>query len=219
MKTALLVLLLPLTAGAQIERFDSPNGGPISPTSVSATSGTFTGSGCATNDTIFRVGGSTIVAQCNGKVGIGTNGPAQKIHMSSGTLLVDGSAGQVSVSGDTGTPGSTVKGVIRLQNTGVGVTLGLGAFAGSPFGTWLQSIDANSGSATTYPLSIQPIGGNVGIGTTAPVDKLHISSGVITIDGTGSPTKNSALCLTTAGKLGACDGLVGADGTCTCTSP
>jgi hypothetical protein len=61
--------------------------------------------------------------------------------------------------------------------------------------------------------------GNVGIGTTAPLTKLHLSSGTFTNDGTGSVTKNWALCFTTLGVMGHCGIVNVTDGSCTCTTP
>ena len=110
-----------------------------------------------------------LVIDTSGRFGFGALTPNAKIHMSSGTLKIDGNAAVSFQVGD-----STM--VVR----------------GSGF---------------------------VGIGDAEPNKKLHISSGTIKVVGTGSPTKASALCLTTAGTLTNCSSLVGADGTCTCTEP
>lgn len=62
--------------------------------------------------------------------------------------------------------------------------------------------------------------GNVGIATTNPNTKLHISSGTLTMDGSGSPAGGYALCLdATSKQMGHCSSVVAADGTCTCTVP
>jgi hypothetical protein len=59
-------------------------------------------------------------------------------------------------------------------------------------------------------------GGNVGIGTASPATKLHLSSGTITIDGTGSPTTGGALCLNASGAMSKCTTVVDVSGNCTC---
>src|SRR5207302_1415212 len=52
--------------------------------------------------------------------------------------------------------------------------LTIGAYTASPFGLWLQTKDsANSGFS--YPLLLNPIGGNVGIGTNNPQSPLDIN--------------------------------------------
>ena len=61
--------------------------------------------------------------------------------------------------------------------------------------------------------------GLVGIGTVAPATKLHLSSGVITNDGTGSIPLSYAVCFTTAGAMGHCNTAVAADGGCGCITP
>lgn len=56
----------------------------------------------------------------------------------------------------------------------------------------------------------------LGIGTTSPAAKLHVSSGTIHIDGTGAPTYGGALCLNAAGNMSKCTSAVDASGNCTC---
>ena len=47
----------------------------------------------------------------------------------------------------------------------------------------------SDGNATNYHLCLQPLGGNVGIGTTAPTEKLHVAGNIVA---TGSVTAKSS---------------------------
>lgn len=172
-----------------------------------------------------------------GRVGISTISPSYPLHVvgdsyasgqgiSGGSVTVQGDA--FSVGGSTlvvtggfvaigGTGAATKNSVIRLNSSNNFMTIVATAAA------TISTGHLGFGSAAPHTPGTKVLtwtdGSRVGVGTSIPADKLHISSGTLVIDGSGSPTKGSALCLTAAGLLGACDGLVGADGTCTCTSP
>jgi len=95
----------------------------------------------------------------NGNVGIGITTPLQK-------LQVDG------VVGSPASVGVTQSGIFRISNTTDNAVLDFGIrIAGS--GAWIQSTDETS-LAANYPLLLNPNGGNVGIGTLVPADKLHV---------------------------------------------
>jgi hypothetical protein len=95
----------------------------------------------------------------NGNVGIGITTPLQK-------LQVDG------VVGSPASVGVTQSGIFRISNTTDNAVLDFGiTIAGS--GAWIQSTDETS-LAANYPLLLNPNGGNVGIGTLVPADKLHV---------------------------------------------
>ena len=129
----------------------------------------------AGGDVIFRVAeaaaasGSTInaystaaIIKSTGNVGIGVTSPDAKLH----------------VMGTTGLPatsGATFTGTMRLGvSGGYGTVMDFGAVGPSTGTQWIQVTDS-SNQALHYPLLLQPNGGNVGIGTTAPVTKLDIS--------------------------------------------
>ncbi|MFZ2226864.1 MAG: hypothetical protein WAV64_05575, partial [Candidatus Moraniibacteriota bacterium] len=91
-----------------------------------------------------------------GNVGIGTTSPGAKLH----------------IAGSDGAWSSTFKGNLNVAGAADN-SLSVGSYSASPYGVWIQAGD-NRISATTYPLLLNPISGNVGIGTTSPGAKLHI---------------------------------------------
>jgi len=98
----------------------------------------------------------------DGNVGVGTTNPGVKL-----TITGPGDGWPV-------TTGSTqTYGISRFGQSGNNEVLDIGANAG--LGAWLQS--ANSGNLSiNYPLLLNPNGGNVGIGTTAPNDIFSIGN-------------------------------------------
>ncbi len=136
------------------------------------------------------------------KHGFGTDLPASKLHLSSGTLTIDGNTatalttvGNVGVgtelpaskihmsSGTLTIDGNTATALTTVGNVGVGTALPASKIHMSS-GT--LTIDGNTATALTTV-------GNVGVGTTLPASKLHISSGTIIVDG------NTATSLMTTG--------------------
>ena len=102
-----------------------------------------------------------LVINSSGKVGIGTTSPSAKLH----------------VMGTTGLPatsGTAFTGTMRLQVAGgYGTVMDFGAVGPSTGTQWIQVTDS-SNQAIQYPLLLQPNGGNVGIGTVTPANKLDV---------------------------------------------
>jgi hypothetical protein len=132
------------------------------------TSGTFHVDRIPTLSAYAALAGSTTQAfsvstlTTTGDVGIGTTSPATNLN-------IQGDSGGVPPT--TGGEG-TSNGIFRVRDN-YNVALDIGTKGSSPWTTWLQVADATS-MGTEYPLSLQPNGGNVGIGTDSPEGGLHI---------------------------------------------
>ena len=124
--------------------------------------------GDATTDTL-TVGVTGIVKDASGNVGIGTASVATNFR----TQFV-GTAGSNTSAASSGTT-QAASAVLRLQ-AGGGFTGTLDIGQGGGTGSWLQSCDTTN-LATTYSLLLNPVGGNVGIGTSSPNATLHLGAG------------------------------------------
>jgi len=144
----------------------------------------------------------------SGNVGIGATTPKLTLHV----------AGTSAAPTNTGT---TPTGVMRIDGKD-GNVLDIGTYVANPYGTWLQTADSGN-LATHYPLILNPLGGNVGIGTTGPTGALDVrdaTSGLVgfstsadvfgevyvssgnTINGVYNTNGNGELWLNYAGYLG-----------------
>ena len=127
--------------------------------------------GCANTDimTFSSSGGSERMRiDSSGNVGIGTSSPAAKLEVSGGT-----SAPIVILSATSGNPGSGVKLLGASGYKNWQVSSSLIAVAGA---LEFTPSTAAGGSTFTTPVMIIDSSGNVGIGTTAPNNKLTVGA-------------------------------------------
>jgi len=112
----------------------------------------------------FRVFGSAdlFVVKNDGSVGVGTSTPTSTLDVFKHT----GSA-----------PSLTFLTPAALNVRSNGSDLAVDSLNEAPYGHWMQS---RSWANTAFPLLLNPLGGNVGIGTTAPSASLHVLSEGVT---------------------------------------
>jgi len=154
------------------------------------TSGVFA-SGTAANPSITFVGDldSGIYSSAANEVAISTSG--------TGRLFVDGSGrlglgtsnpqGTLNVQGSTAAPSLTYD-TANLVNLDAGtIQLAIGVNSSAPFGAYLQGRASNDAARV---ISLNPAGGNVGIGTASPNASLEIidtaGGDLFTVQGAGS---------------------------------
>lgn len=100
--------------------------------------------------------GTNISITGGGNVGIGTTSPQTKL----------------SVHGSQNNTIAPANGVAKFVGGDAGVFVG--TLAGTPnYGSWLQAM--RESDALTFPMLLNPLGGNVGIGTTSPAVPLDVS--------------------------------------------
>jgi hypothetical protein len=95
----------------------------------------------------------------NGNVGIGTTSPTEK-------LTIFGGVGSPAASG------AGANGNLAIESSN-GNSLYFGSYAASPYGCWMQASNYVDQSLY-YPIILNPLGGNVGIGTTSPPYALSV---------------------------------------------
>jgi hypothetical protein len=110
----------------------------------------------------------------SGNVGIGITSTTFKLDVS-GAVRIGNSVAQ----GNPNSTDITTNAHTILSGTG-GNYLAIGQYgAGNNYAQWIQSTFANPSTAT-YNLILNPLGGNIGIGTSSPTGKLDVASRGIT---------------------------------------
>jgi hypothetical protein len=113
--------------------------------------------------------GNSLIFDNGTNVGIGTTSPVAKLN-------IYGTSGNPSITADTNN---------LFSITGsLGPQLNIGGYNGASYGMWLQVKDAGNGG-TLYPILLQPLGGNVGIGTSSP-NLTNTNRTVLDINGTST---------------------------------
>jgi hypothetical protein len=102
-----------------------------------------------------------VVDSANNRVGVGTASPRVKLDLRSDAVIA----------APTPLANAVTSGVFAIGDS-VGSVVGL-QLNGSSYDTYIQSRNMGAGSAA-YNLLLQPLGGNVGIGTSSPDAKLNI---------------------------------------------
>ena len=134
-------------------------------------------------------GTARLYISAGGYVGIGTTSPATKIHVLGGNTIID-SVGVNALIDDTLT-GERSRLMLRNQNTGAGTSRSAAIEFNTSGVKWDIGTDIDLNAANNFYIRDRNSGirmkidgaGNVGIGTTSPASKLHMSSGTLTIDG------------------------------------
>jgi hypothetical protein len=107
-----------------------------------------------------------------GNVGIGTTTPRTKTEIASTLSAPDALNANVT------------KGNIFLTDGGnIGLVMGLMAEAGGQYPSYLQARNNDGTNTLAYNLLLNPLGGNVGIGTTTPTAKLEVNGETIVTGG------------------------------------
>jgi hypothetical protein len=130
------------------------------------------------NDISIGVNSSeTLRVTSSGRIGIGTDSPVARLSVRS-----------AATNAWPATSGATPTGLIsRLQGVD-NLCLDVGANSGS--GAWLQSTDA-ANLGTSYPMILNPNGGNIGIGNKTPTARVDVAGGIRALG--GSPTFTSGV--------------------------
>ena len=129
---------------------------------ASGAGGAVTGSGTTNYVPKFTgatvVGNSSIFNDASGNVGIGTTSPRTKLQVSGLTGDDDPALGS-----------STAPFFVSNLANSYGLNIGINNLGTS----WLQS--QSNVNVVSFPISLNPLGGNVGIGTTSPGAKLEVN--------------------------------------------
>ena len=201
----------------------------IAPATVAASTVTITGTGTK----CFSVDDPTFVVDCNlGSVSASGSVTVGSMTSNGNTLVAGEAYVRLLADKETSTRGfaispaaydglnyirayNNVSGTFELQSYNTGDSAVEASITLDPHPAGNIGFNTGDGVTATRKMTINE-DGSVGIGTTAPATKLHMSSGTLTIDGTGAPTTGGALCLNAGGAMSKCTSAVDASGNCTC---
>ena len=168
----------------------------VNPSTGALTAGSFVKSG-GTSSQYLMADGSVSTGSGGTVTGTGTTNYIPKFTGASaiGNSLIYDNGTNVGIGTTSPTDKLDVNGVIRglMPNDPLSgaITAKFLSFSGNPYGlifrgyaTGAHSIQSQreSSDSTLFPLSLQPLGGNVGIGTTSPAAKLTVNGQVLVTD-------------------------------------
>jgi hypothetical protein len=145
-----------------------------------------------------------VINPSTGNVGIGTSAPYSKLEIVGDKLAIGSTAGATHLgleilSTISAIPAAQVRGYIATVDSGVGVA---GDLLIAPRTTVGSSVRFITGTTPTERLRITGAG-NVGIGTTAPTNKLDVATDIVIRSGTvATPSTGGTLWLTTGTSTG-----------------
>ena len=105
-----------------------------------------------------------------GTIGIGTSTPLQTLHVNTSA------SGNPSNTGS----GADANACVRVQMVSIGLDIGT-TLSGT---TWIQNRQPGTSLATTFPMCLNPLGGNIGINTTTAGSTLTVNGSVSKTSGT-----------------------------------
>ena len=150
------------------------------------------GSGVTESNPLFQIAGSTMVVLNNGNVGIGTTAPGQQLTIKAG-IAPKYALGVYADSAGRGM-------LVGNPDLAAGVGSYMGTSFGGGSGDTYTSLQAyNTGGNSMGNLVLQQSGGNVGIGTTGPSERLHVAGNVLVSTAAVSPI---LFVSTTTGNVG-----------------
>ena len=106
---------------------------------------------------VWTTSGTSIYNNNTGNVGVGVTAPDSKLEVS-------GTGAAPSLSADTG--------ILKVSGN-VTQELAFGEYTTGPFAFWIQT-KRSSNDGTSWPLSLNPLGGNVGINTSNPTQRFTV---------------------------------------------
>jgi hypothetical protein len=119
-----------------------------------------------------------LINQLNTPLLFGTNNTERMRLSGSGNLGVGTTATNVkfTVGGAAGDPTLNAASGIAEFRLDVTTMLAIGGYSSGSFALWLQGKQDNAGyTSTPWPISLNPAGGNVGVGTASPPSQLSVS--------------------------------------------